>query len=145
MYATGKVRAIGVSNFQPHHLQRVLDETDVVPAVNQIEAHPYLVQTDVRAFNAEHGIATEAWSPLARGAVSDDPVIREISERIGRTPAQTTLRWHVQRGDIVFPKSVTPARIRENYEIFDFELTPDDMAAITALDRGARTGPHPDR
>jgi 2,5-diketo-D-gluconate reductase A len=141
MYATGNVRVIGVSNFQRDHLQRVLDEADIVPAVNQIEAHPYLVQDDLRAFNAEHSIATEAWAPLARGAVADDPVITQISERIGRTPAQTTLRWHIQRGDIVFPKSVTPSRIRENFEIFDFELDDDDMAAITALDQGGR----PDR
>jgi 2,5-diketo-D-gluconate reductase A len=140
MYATGKVRAVGVSNFQRDHLQRVFDEADIVPAVNQIEAHPYLVQDNLRAFNAEHAIATEAWAPLARGAVADDPVITEISKRIGRTPAQTALRWHIQRGDIVFPKSVTPSRIRENFEIFDFELGDDDMAAITALDRGGRPG-----
>jgi 2,5-diketo-D-gluconate reductase A len=140
MYATGKVRAVGVSNFQRDHLQRVFDEADIVPAVNQIEAHPYLVQDDLRAFNAAHGVATEAWAPLARGAVAEDPVITEISNRIGRTPAQTTLRWHIQRGDIVFPKSVTPSRIRENFEIFDFELGDDDMAAITALDRGGRPG-----
>jgi 2,5-diketo-D-gluconate reductase A len=138
MYATGNVRVIGVSNFQTDDLQRIFDEADVVPAVNQIEAHPYLVQDGLRAFNAEHSIATEAWAPLARGAVADDPVISEISQRIGRTPAQTTLRWHIQRGDIVFPKSATPSRMRENFEIFDFELGDDDMAAITALDRGGR-------
>ena len=145
MTSTGKVRAIGVSNFQPHHLERIVDEAEVVPAVNQIEVHPYLTQDDVRAFDAEHGIATEAWSPLAKGAVADDAVIKEISERIGRTPAQITLRWHVQRGDIVFPKSVNPSRIRENFEIFDFELGDDDMAAISALNRDERTGPDPDR
>jgi 2,5-diketo-D-gluconate reductase A len=145
MSVTGKVRAIGVSNFQPHHLKRIFDEADVVPAANQIEVHPYLTQDEVRAFDAEHGVATEAWSPLAKGAVADDAVIKEISERIGRTPAQITLRWHVQRGDIVFPKSVTPSRIRENFEIFDFELGDDDMAAISALNRDERTGPDPDR
>jgi 2,5-diketo-D-gluconate reductase A len=145
MSVTGKVRAIGVSNFQTHHLQRIFDEAEVVPAANQIEVHPYLTQDEVRAFDAEHGIATEAWSPLARGAVADDAVIKEISERIGRTPAQITLRWHVQRGDIVFPKSVTPSRIRENYEIFDFALGDDDMTAIKALNRDERTGPDPDR
>jgi 2,5-diketo-D-gluconate reductase A len=107
--------------------------------------HPYLTQDEVRAFDAEHGIATEAWSPLAKGAVADDAVIKEISERIGRTPAQITLRWHVQRGDIVFPKSVTPSRVRENFEIFDFELGDDDMAAISGLNRDERTGPDPDR
>jgi 2,5-diketo-D-gluconate reductase A len=144
MLATGNVRAIGVSNFQPHHLQRILVAADVVPAANQIEVHPYLTQDDVRAFDAEHAIATEAWSPLARGAVADDPAIKEISERVERTPAQVTLRWHVQRGDIVFPKSVTPSRIKENFELFDFELGDDDMAAITALDTNRRTGPNPD-
>lgn len=144
MAATGKTRAIGVSNFHQHHLQRILDEADLVPAANQIEVHPYLTQDELRAFDAAHDIATEAWAPLARGKVADDPVIKEVAERVGRTPAQVTLRWHVQRGDIVFPKSVTPARIRENVEIFDFELGDDDMAAITALNRDERTGPDPD-
>jgi 2,5-diketo-D-gluconate reductase A len=141
---TGDVRAIGVSNFQVHHLQRLLDETDTVPAVNQIEIHPYLVQDDVRAFGASHGIATEAWSPIAQGKVLGDPVIGAIARRVGRTPAQVTLRWHLQRGDIVFPKSVTRGRVEENIALFDFELTDDDLAAITALDRGERTGPDPD-
>ena len=145
MSSTGKVRAIGVSNFQPHHLERIVDEAEVVPAVNQIEVHPYLTQDDVRAFVAEHGIATEAWSPLAKGAVADDAVVMKVSERVGKTPAQVTLRWHVQRGDIVFPKSVNPSRIRENFEIFDFELGDDDMAAITRLNRDERTGPDPDK
>jgi 2,5-diketo-D-gluconate reductase A len=144
MASTGKVRAIGVSNFQPHHLQRIFDEAQTVPAVNQIEVHPYLTQDDVRAFDAEHGIATEAWSPLAKGAVADDAVVRKVSQRVGKTPAQVTLRWHVQRGDIVFPKSVNPSRIRENFDIFDFELGDDDMAAITGLNRDERTGPDPD-
>ena len=143
--ASGGARAIGVSNFQTHHLQRVLDEADVVPAVNQIEVHPYLSQDEVRAFGADHGIVTEAWSPIARGAVLDDAVIVEIGQRLQRTPAQVTLRWHLQRGDIVFPKSVTRARVEENFELFDFELEPADMAAIDGLNRDERIGPDPDQ
>lgn len=142
--ASGRVRAIGVSNFQPAHLQRLLRETTTIPAVNQIEVHPYLTQDDVRTFGTGHGIATEAWSPIAQGKVLDDPVITAIAERVERSPAQVTLRWHLQRGDIVFPKSVTPARVEENFRLFDFELTPDDMAAITGLNRDERTGPDPD-
>jgi 2,5-diketo-D-gluconate reductase A len=145
MYASGRVRAIGVSNFQPAHLRRVLDQTATVPAVNQIEVHPYLTQHDVRSFNAEHGIATEAWSPIAKGRVLDDPRITRIAERVARTAAQVTLRWHLQRGDIIFPKSVTPSRVEENFAIFDFELTDDDIAEISACDRNERTGPDPDR
>jgi len=144
IYRSGRTKAIGVSNFQPHHLNRLFQETEVVPAVNQIEVHPYLTQDDVRAFGTDHGIATEAWSPIAQGKVLGDPVINAVAERLGRTPAQVTLRWHLQRGDIVFPKSVTPARIEENFRLFDFELTAQDVAAITALDRGERTGPDPD-
>jgi 2,5-diketo-D-gluconate reductase A len=144
IYHSGRAKAVGVSNFQPHHLRRLMDSTTVVPAVNQIEAHPYLVQDEVRAFGAEHGIATEAWSPIAQGKVLDDPVIARIAERVGRTPAQVTLRWHVQRGDIVFPKSVTPSRIEENFAIFDFELSADEMTDITLLNRDERTGPDPD-
>jgi 2,5-diketo-D-gluconate reductase A len=144
IYGSGRSRAIGVSNFQPHHLRRLLDETQTVPAVNQIEVHPYLTQDDVRGFGEEHGIATEAWSPIAQGRVLDDPVIVEVARRHGRTPAQVTLRWHVQRGDIVFPKSVTRERVEENFDIFGFELGADDMAAITALNRDERTGPNPD-
>ena len=145
MYRSGRVKAIGVSNFQPHHLRRVLDETGTVPAVNQIEVHPYLTQDGVRAFNAEHGIATEAWSPIAQGKVLDDPTITRIAQRLGRTPAQVTLRWQLQRGDIVFPKSVTRSRVEENFDLFGFELTDQDVAAITALDRHDRTGPDPDK
>ncbi|CAG7655886.1 aldo/keto reductase [Actinacidiphila bryophytorum] len=141
---SGRVRAIGVSNFQPAHLERLLAATETVPAVNQIEVHPYLTQDDVRAFGTDRGIATEAWSPIAQGKVLDDPVITAIAERVGRSPAQVTLRWHLQRGDIVFPKSVTPARVEENFRLFDFELTADDVAAITALNRDERTGPDPD-
>jgi 2,5-diketo-D-gluconate reductase A len=144
MYATGKVRAIGVSNFQPAHIRRLLDNTDHVPSVNQIESHPYLTQDDVRAFDFDNEIATEAWSPIAQGKVLGDPVLGTIAERIGKTTAQVTLRWHVQRGDIVFPKSVKRERMVENFEIFDFQLTPDDVAAISALNRNERTGPDPD-
>ncbi|MBM7472973.1 aldo/keto reductase [Subtercola frigoramans] len=144
MHASGRVKSIGVSNFQPHHLQRLFDETDIVPAVNQIEVHPYLTQDDVRAFNTSHGIATEAWSPIAQGKVLDDAVIVSIGERLGRSPAQVTLRWAIQRGDIVFPKSVTRSRVEENFALFDFELTDDDVSAITALNRDERTGPNPD-
>jgi 2,5-diketo-D-gluconate reductase A len=144
IYRSGRVRAIGVSNFQPHHIERLVKEATIVPAVNQIEIHPYFTQDDVRVFDREHGIATEAWSPIAQGQVLDDPTIAGIAGRLCRTPAQVTLRWHIQRGDIVFPKSVTPARIAENFALFDFELTDDDMAAITALHRGGRRGPNPD-
>ena len=143
--ASGGARAIGVSNFQPHHLQRVLDETDVVPAVNQIEAHPYLTQDDARGFGLAHGIVTEAWSPIAQGKVLDDPTIVQVADAIGRTPAQVTLRWHIQRGDVVFPKSVTRSRIEENFALFDFALSADDMDAITGLNRDERIGPDPDQ
>jgi 2,5-diketo-D-gluconate reductase A len=145
MYRSGRTKAIGVSNFQAHHLRRLHDETDVVPAVNQIEVHPYLTQDDLRAFNAEHGIASEAWSPIAQGLVLDDAAIERIAKEHQRTPAQITLRWHIQRGDIVFPKSVTPSRITENFALFDFELDEVEMADITSLNRDQRTGPDPDR
>jgi len=144
MLRGGSVRAIGVSNFQRQHLQRLLDETETVPAVNQIEVHPYLTQDPLRAFGTEHGIATEAWSPIAQGKVLDDPVLVDVANRTGRTPAQVTLRWHLQRGDIVFPKSVTRSRVEENLDVFDFELSDADMAAITGLNRDERTGPDPD-
>jgi 2,5-diketo-D-gluconate reductase A len=144
MYEGGDVRAIGVSNFKQHHLNRLFAEATVVPAVNQIEIHPYLTQDDLRDFDREHGIATEAWSPIAQGKVLKDPVLVRIAERLGVSTAQVTLRWHIQRGDIVFPKSVTPERVQENFEIFDFELTGADMADITALNRNERTGPDPD-
>jgi 2,5-diketo-D-gluconate reductase A len=143
----GKARSIGVSNFQVPHLERLAGETGTVPAVNQIELHPYFQNAEVRAYDEEHGIATEAWSPIAQGEVLDDPVIEDIAARLGRTPAQVVLRWHVQRGNVVFPKSVTPERIRENFEIFHFELEPGDVEAIDALDtdEDGRMGPHPDR
>jgi 2,5-diketo-D-gluconate reductase A len=144
-YRDGRARSIGVSNFQPHHLRRLHEECEVPPAVNQIEVHPYLTQDGVRAFCAEHQIAVEAWSPLARGGgLLREPVIVSIAGRVGKSPAQVVLRWHIERGDIVFPKSVTPARIRENIDIFDFGLAAEDVAAISALDRNERTGPDPD-
>ena len=140
----GRARSIGVSNFQPHHLDRLRAETEIVPAVNQIEMHPYLTQSDVREYDAGHQIATEGWSPIAQGKVLDDPTIGVIATKVGRTPAQVVLRWHVQRGDIVIPKSVTPSRVQENFELFDFELENNDMTGITALNRDERTGPDPD-
>ena len=144
--ADGRARSIGVSNFQPGHLDRIVAETGVVPVVNQIEVHPFFTNDATRAANARHGVVTEAWSPIARGRVVDDSVIGEIAERLDRTPSQVTLRWHVQRGDVVFPKSMRPERMAENFAIFDFELGADDMAAISALDEGepGRTGPNPD-
>ncbi|MDL9947915.1 aldo/keto reductase [Gordonia sp. ABSL11-1] len=144
IHADGKSRAIGVSNFQRSHLERLFSETDVVPAVNQIEVHPYLTQNALRAFNSEHGIATEAWSPIAQGDVLDDPVLNKIAQDKGRTPAQVTLRWHIQRGDIVFPKSVTRSRVEENFALFDFDLSVEDVAAIDALNKDRRRGPDPD-
>ncbi|MFD8335915.1 aldo/keto reductase [Streptomyces solisilvae] len=144
LLADGRTRAIGVSNFQPAHLERLLDHSGVVPVVNQIELHPYLQQRELRAFHAQHDIATEAWSPLAQGALLQDPALDAIARRHGRTPAQVVLRWHLQLGNVVIPKSVTPARIRENIDVFDFTLTAEDIEAINALDRGQRTGPDPD-
>jgi 2,5-diketo-D-gluconate reductase A len=145
--AEGRARSIGVSNFQVDHLERLAEECDVVPAVNQIELHPYFQNEEVRRYGEARGIATQAWSPIAQGEVLDDPAIGEIAERVGRSPAQVVLRWHIQRGSIVFPKSTTPTRIEENFALFDFELDPDDVDRIDALDRGeaGRTGPHPDR
>ncbi|MGY0459053.1 aldo/keto reductase [Kitasatospora sp. cg17-2] len=142
--AEGRIRAAGVSNFQPAHLRRLLDHSGLVPAVNQVELHPGLQQAELRAFHAEHGIATEAWSPLAQGAVLDDPAVTAIAARTGRAPAQVVLRWHLQLGNIVIPKSVTPDRIRQNLDVLDFELTDEEMAAVAATDRDLRTGPHPD-
>jgi 2,5-diketo-D-gluconate reductase A len=143
----GRARSIGVSNFQVDHLERLGAESDVVPAVNQIELHPYFQNREVSAYGEEHGIATEAWSPIAQGAVLDDPAIAEVATRLDRTSAQVVLRWHIQHGYIVFPKSVTPVRIRENFALFDFELEAGDMEQIDSLDRGeaGRNGPHPDR
>ena len=138
-HADGRARSIGVSNFQVPHLERLAAECDVVPAVNQIELHPYLLNDAVRTYGESHGIATEAWSPIAQGAVLDDDVITAIAQRVERSPAQVVLRWHLQRDSIVFPKSSNPDRIRENFELFDFVLTDADMAAIAGLDRGWRT------
>ena len=142
----GRARSIGVSNFQPDHLEKLASETDTVPAVNQIEVHPYFTNDEVRRYGQEHGIITEAWSPIAQGGVLEDSTITQIAEKSGKSSAQVVLRWHIQRGDIVFPKSVTPSRIQENFELFDFELEQDDMEEISALDQGedGRTGPHPD-
>jgi 2,5-diketo-D-gluconate reductase A len=145
LQSDGLARAIGVSNFQPAHLQRLFDEADVVPAVNQIELHPYLTQDALRAFDAEHGIATEAWSPIAKGGdLLSDPAITSLAEKYGKTPAQVVIRWHLQLGNVVIPKSVTRARIKENIDVFDFELAEDDVASITELNRDERTGPNPD-
>jgi 2,5-diketo-D-gluconate reductase A len=143
-YRDGRARSIGVSNFNPHHIRRLHEESDIPPAVNQIEVHPYLTQDDVRSFCGEHQIAIEAWSPIAQGLVLDDPTIGEIAKRVGKTPAQVVLRWHIERQDIVFPKSTTPERIVENMDIFDFELSGADVEAISALDKNQRTGPDPD-
>jgi 2,5-diketo-D-gluconate reductase A len=144
-YRDGRARSIGVSNFQPHHLRRLDAECEIPPAVDQIEVHPYLTQPDVREFCAEHQIVVEAWSPLARGGGPlSEPVIVSIAGRAAKSPAQVVLRWHIERGDIVFPKSVTPARIRENIDIFDFELSGQEIEMISALNRDERTGPDPD-
>jgi 2,5-diketo-D-gluconate reductase A len=140
----GLTRAIGVSNFQPAHLRRIIDATGVTPAVNQIELHPYLTQAGLRREHADLGIVTEAWSPLAQGAVLDDPVITAIADAHGKTPGQVVLRWHIELGNVVFPKSVTPERIRQNIDIFDFELSAEEVERIEGLDRGERTGPDPD-
>ena len=144
--ADGRARAVGVSNFSIAHLERLAAETDVVPAVNQIEAHPYFCNDDVRAYGQSHGIVTEAWSPIAQGQVLGDPVVVDVASAVGRTPAQAVLRWHVQRGDVVFPKSTNPSRMRENFQLFDFELDQAQMQALASLDRGdaGRIGPDPD-
>ncbi|BCW78721.1 aldo/keto reductase [Pseudarthrobacter sp902506025] len=144
LYREGRVRAIGVSNFQPAHLDRLLQSAEVVPAVNQIELHPWLQQEELRSKHAELGIRTEAWSPLGRGQVLADPVIQACAAEHGRTPAQVILRWHMQLGHIAIPKASSEARIRENLDVFGFELSGRDLVAIKALDRGQRTGSHPD-
>jgi 2,5-diketo-D-gluconate reductase A len=145
LLADGRIRAIGVSNFHAEHLKRLLDETQTVPAVNQIELHPYLQQRELRVLHEEQGIATEAWSPLAlAGAMLSDDVLVRLADKHGRTPAQVVLRWHVQVGNVVIPKSVRPERMRENAAIFDFRLEEEDMAAIASLDRNGRIGAHPD-
>ena len=144
--ADGRARSIGVSNFQVEHLERLGAECEVVPAVNQIELHPYFVNEQVRAYGQAHAIATQAWSPIAQGGVLDDPLITAIAQRLNRSSAQVVLRWHIQRASIVFPKTTTPARMKENFELFDFQLEPGDLEQIAGLDRGeaGRTGPNPD-
>ncbi|MFI9102397.1 aldo/keto reductase [Streptomyces fildesensis] len=145
IHADGRAKTIGVSNFGPAQLRRVLDEGSIVPAVNQVELHPDFAQAPLRAVHAEHGIATEAWSPLGQGkGLLDEPVIGTIARRLGRTPAQVVLRWHLQIGNVVIPKSVTPSRIKENIDVFDFELTDADMTALAGLDAGNRIGPDPE-
>ena len=146
LYLDGRIRAIGVSNFQPDHLRRLLDRSGVVPVVNQVELHPYLQQVNVRKADEELGVVTEAWSPIAKGGeLLADQTVTGLADKHGRTPAQVVLRWHLQLGNVVIPKSVTPERIAENLDVFGFELDDQDMAAIGALDRNGRTGPHPER
>ncbi|MBW5811758.1 2,5-didehydrogluconate reductase DkgA [Yersinia kristensenii] len=142
----GLIRSIGVCNFHIPHLQRLIDETGVAPTINQIELHPLLQQRQLHAWNATHHIATESWSPLAQGGdgVFDQAVIRELAQKYGKTPAQIVIRWHLDSGLIVIPKSVTPARIKENFEVFDFKLHKDELTAISKLDSGKRLGPDPD-
>jgi len=139
----GKARSIGVSNFNPDHLKQLIEDTGVAPVLNQIELHPYFQQADLRRSNAELGIRTESWSPLAQGKAIDDPLVREIAAKHDRTCSQVIIRWHLQLGLVVIPKSVTEARIRENYRVFDFELSDDEIGAIAALDREQRLGPDP--
>ena len=144
--ADGKARSIGVSNFTVEHLDRLAERTGTVPAANQIELHPQFPQGALRAYHAEHGIATEAWSPIGQGGdLLQDGRLRALADEHGRSPAQIVLRWHIQLGNIVFPKSVTPERIRENIDVFDFELSARDMAVVDGLDTGTRKGPDPDR
>jgi diketogulonate reductase-like aldo/keto reductase len=140
----GRIRSIGVSNFQPAHLRRLLDEVGVVPSVNQVELHPFLQQGPLRAVHAEHGIATEAWSPLAQGKVLDAPVLTRIAAEHDKTAAQVVLRWHVDLGNVVIPKSVTPSRMAENLDIFDFSLSDAELAAVAGIDRAERIGFDPD-
>ena len=144
IHADGRARAVGVSNFQADHLRRLIDEGSVVPAVNQIEAHPTFAQAELRAVHQQLGIATEAWAPLGQSEDLDNATVTRISERVGKTPAQVVLRWHLQLGSIVFPKSVTPERIEANFDVFDFELSASDMAEIDSVDAGNRMGPDPD-
>lgn len=143
-YRAGKARAIGVSNFQANHLRRLVDGSDIVPAVNQIEVHPYFVQDELRAVNAELGILTEAWSPLAQGQVFDDAAVSALATEVGKSEAQVVLRWHIQRGDVIFPKASSKDRLAQNLDIFDFELSEADLGTLTALDRNHRIGPDPD-
>ena len=145
-YREGRARSIGVSNFTPHHLRRLRAETEIRPAVNQIEIHPYLTNEELREYDNDNEIANEAYSPIAQGEVLNDPTIEAIAREVGKTPAQVVLRWHIQRGDIIFPKSKTEARVRENFELFDFELDGPSMASVSSLDKGekGRTGGNPE-
>ena len=144
IYADGRARAVGVSNFTETNLRRLFESGGVVPALNQVELSPQLAQAPLRAFHAEHGIVTEAWSPLGSGkGLLDEPVLTRIGAKYGKTPAQVVIRWHLQIGNVVIPKSATPSRIRENFEVFDFTLDDDDLAKVDALDAGRRTGPDP--
>jgi 2,5-diketo-D-gluconate reductase A len=142
--ADGLARSIGVSNFHGHHIDRLLDETDITPALNQVELHPWLAQSDIRAYDEAHGILTEAWSPLARGRASGDATLHKIGAKYGKSAAQVVIRWHLELGNVVIPKSSTPARIEENFDVFDFALDADDLAHIAALDSSERTGRDPD-
>jgi len=145
LHNEGRIKSIGVSNFQIPHLRRLFEETDVVPAINQIELHPNLQQADLRAFHREHGILTEAWSPIGQGkGLLEDATLASLAEKYGKSPAQIVLRWHVQLGNVVIPKSATPSRIRENIQVFDFEIAEDDMNVIAGLETGKRVGPDPD-
>ncbi|MBW8087834.1 aldo/keto reductase [Streptomyces hygroscopicus subsp. hygroscopicus] len=145
IYSEGRAKAIGLSNFHPAHIQRLLSETSVVPAIDQIELHPQLQQAELRAFNARHDIVTEAWSPLGQGkGLLDNPTLAAIAKKHGKSPAQVVLRWHLDLGNVVIPKSVTPSRIKENIDVFDFELDSEDLSAISALDSGNRLGPDPE-
>ncbi|HVQ99674.1 MAG TPA: aldo/keto reductase [Mycobacterium sp.] len=139
----GRIRSIGVSNFEPEHLKAVIDATGIVPAVNQIELHPQLPQTELREVHAELGVATEAWGPLGQGSLLNHPTITAVAENRDRTPAQVLIRWHLQLGNIVIPKSVNPERIASNFDVFDFDLSADEMASISSLDDGTRLGPDP--
>jgi len=144
LYREGRAKAIGVSNFQANHLRRLADEATVLPAVNQVELHPTFIQEDLRKVHEQLGVVTEAWAPLGQGSELEAPTVTEIAARLDRTPAQVVLRWHLQLGNVVFPKSATPSRITDNFGIFDFELNEADMAGISALDEGNRMGPDPD-
>lgn len=144
LYREGLVRAIGVSNFKPHHLQTLMDKSEEKPVINQVELHPYFQQKELREFCKKHDIVVEAWSPLARGQVLNDSVLNEIGKKYGKSPAQVTLRWHLQSDIVVIPKSVTPSRIKENADIFDFELTDEEMEQINQIDKNTRFFKDPD-
>jgi 2,5-diketo-D-gluconate reductase A len=143
LHDQGRIKSIGVSNFAPEHLSVLVDATGIIPAVNQVELHPFLPQAELRRIHAQLGVATEAWAPLGQGALLTNPTITEIADRLGKTPAQVLIRWHIQLGNIVIPKSVTPDRIVSNFDVFDFALTERDMASIATLDNGTRLGPDP--